>query len=91
MIAAAEGIGLLDLITNIVKNTKELNSKEVMIYNDNKKLIRDIKKVVEKESDYTQEVGAIAEGIRREIKKAQIDIKIECTNDKPHLNLLFEQ
>ena len=46
---------------------------------------------MEKESDCTQEAGAIAEGIHREIKKAKIDIKIEYANDKPHSNLSFEQ
>ena len=91
IIAAGEGIGLLDLITNIVKNTKELDSGEVVIYNDNKKLIREINKEVKKESDYTQEAEAITEGIRCEIKKAQIDIKIEYANDKPYSNLSFEQ
>ena len=91
MIATGEGIRLLDLIKNIVKNTKELDSGEVVIYNDNKKLIREINKEVEKESDYTQEAGAIVEGICRKIKKAKIDITIEYANDKPHPNLLFKQ
>ena len=39
MIAAGEGIGLLDLIKNIVTNTKDLDSGEITIYNNNKKLI----------------------------------------------------
>ena len=91
MIAAGEGIGLLDLIKNIVTNTKDLDSGEITIYNDNKKLIREIDKIVKKESDCTQEAGAIVEGIRHEIRQSKINIKIEYTNDKPRTNLSFEQ
>ena len=91
MIAAGEGIGLLELITKIVKNTKELESGGITIYNDNKRLIKEIKKEIAKESDCTQEVGAEAAGIQRAIDNTKIDIKIEYANDKPRLNVPFEQ
>ena len=81
-IPAGEGLGMLDLIKNISKNTKYLQTGGIVIYNDNKKLIREIEKEVSKESDYTQEAGAVVEGIRRELKTSNIDVKIEYINDK---------
>ena len=40
-----------------------------------------------KESDCTQEAVAVVKGIRREIKRSNIEIKIEHTKDKPRPNL----
>lgn len=91
LIPAGEGIGLLELVKNVNKNTKHLNDGEITIYNDNKKLINEIHKEVMKESECTQEAGGVVEGIRREIKKANIVIKIEYANNKPHVNKTFEQ
>jgi len=54
-------------------------------------LINEIHKEVMKESECTQEAGGVVEGIRREIKKANIVIKIEYANNKPHVNKTFEQ
>ena len=39
MIPVEEGIGLLELIKIIVKNTAQLTDGEITIYNDNKKLL----------------------------------------------------
>ena len=91
MIAAGEGIGLLELITKIVKNTRELESGGIIIYNDNKRLINEINREIAKESDCTQEAGAVAAGIRREINNTKINIKIEYASDKPRVNIPFEQ
>ena len=44
LIPAGEGIDLLELITNIFKNTMMLTEGEIIIFNDNKKLIQEIDK-----------------------------------------------
>ena len=82
---------MLDLIKNISKNTKCLQTGGIVIYNNNKKLIREIEKEVSKESDCTKKAGAVVEGIKRELKTSNIDIKIEYTNDKPRMNIGFLQ
>ena len=48
IIPAGEGIGLLELIKIIVKNTAQLIDGKITIYNDNKKLLREIEKRCEK-------------------------------------------
>ena len=48
MIPARESIGLLELIKTIVKNTEHLADGEVTIFNDNKKLLREIEKEMRK-------------------------------------------
>ena len=45
----------------------------------------------EKESAYTQEASATVEALKREMKKAIIDIEIEHSNDKPRKNKTFQQ
>ena len=52
-IPVGEGLGMLNLIKNISKNTKCLQTGGIVIYNDNKKLIKEIGKKVLKESDCT--------------------------------------
>ena len=90
-IPAGEGLGMLDLIKNISKNTKYLQTGGIVIYNDNKKLIKEIEKKVSKESDCTQEAEAVVERIRRELKISNIDITIEYANNKPRTNIGFSQ
>ena len=61
------------------------------MYNDNKKLLKVINKKVKKESDCTQEAGAVMSAIKWEIESACVAIKIEYANDRPRPNELFEQ
>ena len=42
LIPAGEGIRMLDLIRNVNKNTTHLTRGELIIYNDNKKLLNEI-------------------------------------------------
>ena len=91
MISVGKGFGLLDLVASIVKNIRNIESGEIVIYNDNKKLIREIHKEVMKESECTGEAGAIVEVIRRELKKSHIEISIEYSNNKPYPNKEFYQ
>ena len=61
---AGEGTGLLELITNVVKNTKYLQSGEIEMCNENKKALREIEKETEKESYCAQEARAAVEETR---------------------------
>ena len=91
LIPSGKGVGLLELLKKITKATRGINQGEICIYNDNKKLLKEIDKEVKKESDCMQEAGAVVADIKREIKSASIVIKLEYANDKPKSNLPFEQ
>jgi len=91
LIPAGEGLSLLDLVAIIVKQTKYMQQGEIIVYNDNKKLIREIEKEITKESKCTQEAGAVVEAIKWQIKKSKVTIKIEYSNDKPYPNENFAQ
>ena len=86
MILAGEGIGLLGLIKYIVNAIKDVEHGEIRIFNDNKKLLKEVEKYIKKESNCTQEAGAVVEGIRREIKRSNVNIKLEYLNNKPQSN-----
>ena len=90
LIPSGEGVGLLELITKITQATHNVNQGEICIYNNNKKLLREIDKRRKKESNCTQEAGAVVIAIRRELERASIDIKLEYVNNKPRANLPFE-
>ena len=91
LIPSGEGIGLLDLIKHVVKATKDVPQGEICIYNDNKKLLKEIQKEVHKERDCTQEAGAVVAAIKREIDKIRVTIRLEYANNKPRNNATFEQ
>jgi len=91
LIPSGEGIGLLDLIKHVVKATKDVPQGEICIYNDNKKLLKEIQKEVHKERDCTQEAGAVVAAIKREIDKTRVTIRLEYANNKPRNNATFEQ
>jgi len=63
MIPVGKAADLLELILQIMKNTKHLLSGEIKVYNDNKKIILALDREVNKESDCTQEAGALVERI----------------------------
>ena len=54
-----------------------MNSGEIVVYIDNKKVLKGIYQNIQKESQYAQEAGTKIEGIRHKIKKASIDINFE--------------
>ena len=63
LILISKGVGFLNLIKSITKNTAQLLEGEIMICNDSKKLLRKIEKEVLKESDCAQEVDNAIKGI----------------------------
>ena len=53
------------------------------ICNDNKFLTKEIVRDIVKESECTQEEGAVVEVMWREMKSSKLEIKVLCSNDKP--------
>ena len=91
LISAGEAVGTLDLISTIVKKSRSITTGEVVIYIDNKTVVREILKDINKESDVTGEAGAIITQIRREIEDASIDIIVEYAKNKPRADKTFLQ
>ena len=91
MIPAGEGIGLLSLLRDINIKTKEYQTGKIVIYNDNKYLIRECLRNRKKASEYTYEAGSVTEAIRRELKASSIEIEIKYSNDRPKPNTEFYQ
>ena len=59
-----------------------MNSGEIVLFFDNKKVFKGCNKVVSKESQCVQEASATIKGIKKEIEQATITITIEYSNDK---------
>ena len=59
--------------------------------NDNEKVLKDIEKDREKESEFARKASSFAKRKRRDVEKAIIKINFKHSNDKPKLNKLFEQ
>jgi len=91
MIAGGEAIGVLDLIKYIVKKARNIDSGEIVVYMDNKLVIKNILKDVHKETDVTCEAGATIAEIKEEIAKASIEITVEYSNNKPKPGKTFAQ
>ena len=61
MIPAGEGLGLLNLVATIAKANQYIMNGEIVVYNDNKKLVRKINAKVKKASECTLEARVIVE------------------------------
>ena len=64
LISAGEAVGTLDLITNIVNKSKNITEGEVVVYSNNKTVVKEINKEINKESNVMGEAGAIITQIR---------------------------
>ena len=91
MIPAGKATGLLDLITYITSRCRNIDRGEVVVYADDKTVIREIYKPINKESNATGEAGATIAAIRDKIEKAPIDISINYLNNKPRPDKTFSQ
>jgi len=91
LVPVGEAIGLLDLIKQIVQKTKSIPSGEIVVYSDNKYIIKKINNPAHKESDVTGDAGATITAIKEEINKATISILIEYANNKPRPGKTFSQ
>ena len=63
--------------------TKYNSSGKVVVYSDNKTILKEYYKNVTKESDVTSEVGVIVAAIWQEIDNATIDISLEYSSTIP--------
>ena len=91
LIAIGEATGTLDLIKYIVQRSKNIPSSEVVIYTDNKTVLKEVYRPINKESDVTGEVGTTITAIRETMDAAMIDISIEYSNDKLRPGKTFVQ
>jgi len=91
MILAGKELGVLSLIKDINKKTKNISGGEVIVNTDNKFLIKECCREVNKVSDCTNKAGAIVEVIRHEMKKSTVDILLEYSSDKSRPNTEFHQ
>jgi len=90
-IPAAEGLGLYNLVKVINKKTKNIPQGEIVVYTDNKKIIKGVNTKIQKESQCVQEASATIEGIKEEISNSTITITVEYSKSKPTPNRSFQQ
>ena len=90
MISAGEGLGLVNVVEDICRKTKHLSSGEVVVYNDNKLLLKGINNEARKDSQCTLEAGAMIAKLKQLKNKASIDITFEYSNNKMNPELAFE-
>jgi len=91
MIPAGEELRLISLVSKIVNATQNMSAGEIVIYNDNKKLMQRINNETMKASECTLEAGVVIERIKRLLARMQIEISIEYANDKLREDKLFKQ
>ena len=61
---AGEGIGLLNLMQNIKRKVAGVDQGEMIIYSDNKHVLKEYCKDINKASDCTKEAGGVIEHVR---------------------------
>ena len=89
MILVEEGIGSLDLIIFVVIKTKYLTNSRIIMYNDNKKYLRNI--LDSKKGKWLYLRGrSNSWKIQYEIQISTIEIKVEYSNNKIRWNQVFE-
>ena len=74
MVSASEAIGTLDLVKYIILRISYVERGKVVIYVDNKKILNEYTKQINKESEVSIEVAGVITEIRDKIIKATIDI-----------------
>ena len=77
IVPAGEAAGLVDLVHDIVNKTVNLNGGEIATCNDNKKVLKDIRKDREKESKFAREADSFTKRTRRDVEKALIKISFK--------------
>ena len=90
IIPASKAIYTPNLIKYITRRTKNIDNGEVVVYADNKAILREIYKTVHKESDMIVKASTTATVIKDEIKKVFIDISIGYSNNKLRPRLTFQ-
>ena len=82
MIPLGEAIGTLDFTQYIISRSKNIKSGKVVVLIDNKTILKEIYKLINKESNIMLEVGVTIATIQDLINNVTIDISIEYANNK---------
>ena len=90
LMPSGEGVGILELIKQLVKNTASVDSGELIMFADNKYAVKGYYDEKNKESDCTREAGGIIEAIRREVKKLKYEVALQYSNTKANPTREFE-
>ena len=91
MILVGEGVGLLDLIKQVNKRTKDVENGKLITCSDNKHFIKKLHSKARKSSNCTREAGRIIEEIRREASTIKHDMCLEYSNDRLDSSKRFDQ
>ena len=90
MILVAEGLGVLNLVKEIIMKISNITLGEIAVYANNKQIFNGINGKIRKESQCIVEASATIEVIKKEIANAIIKIRIEYSNGNPRLNQTFQ-
>ena len=88
---SAEGLGICNLVKVINAHAKHMNTGEIVICSDSKKIINGCYMTDIRESQCAQEASAAIAGIKKELEKSHISITLEYSNDRPKPNKTLQQ
>ena len=88
---SGEGLRILDFIVRLKKHTTSVNCREIIIYADNKHMMKDCYNEVNEDSDSAKEAGRIVEAIRNEVKSIKCEVTLEYSNAKAYSRKDFSQ
>ena len=81
---ARDEVGSLNLIQNTRIKIKHIEQGEIATHSDDKCIIKECHKEVNKASDCAKEVDGVLEHIWREVESIKFDVTLECSNNKPN-------
>ena len=73
---------MLDLAQNSKIKTIDIEQGEIIIYSDNKRVVKECCKEVGKASNCTKEAGGTLEHAKREVESMKFDVTLEYSNGK---------
>ena len=73
-----------------MKRNRNVSSRKIIIFIDNKANLNSIYKQTSKESDVTQEASTIIAAIKQEVEDVSINIIFKYTNNKLRLRRNFQ-
>jgi len=74
---------------NINNKTSHIETGKIVAYSDMKKIIKEVQREVEKDSQYAWEASAIVIAIKKEIETSTIIISLEYSNTKVRDDISF--
>ena len=86
----AEGVGVLNLIAEIRRRTGHMSTGSIVVFSDMRMIVNEVNKERVKDSQCVREAGATINGIKQEIEKATITIRLEYSSTKTRNGDEFE-